>query len=459
MNAKTQSNSTDREIVMTRTFDAPRELVWKAWTDPQQIVKWWGPNGFTDTLYEMEVRPGGVWHHLMHGPDGTDYPNKVVYLEVVQPERLVYSHGGDKAGHPCQFHVTVTFEAVDDKTKLAMRLRFETVDEYTKTVDSGAIEGGNQTLGRLAEHLKILSRQIVTVRRHFEASPEEVLNAWLDPEKARKFLFTTPTSQMVRAEIDARVGGSFLFVDKREGIEIEHTGKYLEINRPHRLVFSLIVPHLSKESTVISIDIVPQKTGCNLTLTHEGVLPDYTSRITEGWGKILENSMFAVTNSNNREFTITRTFDAPREIVWKAWTDPKLFSQWFGPKGFTSKVYTLDLRAGGMLHTCLKSPDGHEMWAKFVYREVTPPSRLVWEHSFSDQEGGITRHPGHKDWPLKLLTTVTLEAIGDQTKLTLTWIPLDATEIERKTFEEGIPGMNQGWSGTFEQLTAFLTNH
>lgn len=160
--------------------------------------------------------------------------------------------------------------------------------------------------------------------------------------------------------------------------------------------------------------------------------------------------------TNNPEFIITRTFDAPREKMWQAWTDPKRFAKWFGPKGFTSEVKTMDLRPGGMLHTCLKSPDGHEMWGKLVYREITKPSRLVWEHSFSDKDAGITRHPFHKDWPLKLLTTVVLEEVGKQTKLTLTWVPLDANEVERDAFAKEVPGMQQGWGGTFEQLTDYL---
>ncbi len=91
-----------------------------------------------------------------------------------------------------------------------------------------------------------------------------------------------------------------------------------------------------------------------------------------------------------------------------------------------------------------------------VYREVIPPSKLVWEHSFSDKDENITRHPMQPNWPLKLLTTITMEDLGGQTKLTLTWKPLEATDIERTTFEENIPSMNQGWGGTFEQLAAFL---
>src|ERR1700678_444638 len=93
-------NSADREIVISRVFDAPRELVWQAMTDPLHVIHWWGPRGFTTTIEEMNVRPGGVWKQVMHGPDGTDYPNKSIFTEVVKPERLVYAHGGGKKGGP-----------------------------------------------------------------------------------------------------------------------------------------------------------------------------------------------------------------------------------------------------------------------------------------------------------------------------------------------------------------------
>jgi len=143
----------DREIVITRVFDAPRELVFEAWTDPEHIPQWWGPNGFTTTIHEMDVRPGGVWRFVMHGPDGTDYGNKVTFVEVVKPERLVYDHGpGDESDSP-QFHVTVTFDDEDGKTRLTLRLIFRSVAERDRAVEFGALEGGNQTLERLAEHL------------------------------------------------------------------------------------------------------------------------------------------------------------------------------------------------------------------------------------------------------------------------------------------------------------------
>ncbi len=86
--------TTDREIVITHVINATRERVWEAWTDPIHVQQWWGPNGFTTTVQEMNVRPGGAWRFIMHGPDGVDYPNKIVYEEIVKPERLVYVHGG-----------------------------------------------------------------------------------------------------------------------------------------------------------------------------------------------------------------------------------------------------------------------------------------------------------------------------------------------------------------------------
>jgi uncharacterized protein YndB with AHSA1/START domain len=157
-----------------------------------------------------------------------------------------------------------------------------------------------------------------------------------------------------------------------------------------------------------------------------------------------------------KEFIIARTFDAPVELVWRAWTEPKLFAQWFGPKGFKSETKAMDIREGGVTHSKLISPDGHVMWGKFIYREVKKPLLLSWEHFFSDETGGVTRHPLQPHWPLKLLTTVTLEAVGNQTKQTLVWVPLEATDIERKAFEDNMPTMHMGWGGTFEQLDAFL---
>ena len=150
-----QSPTADREIVLSRLLDAPRELVFDVWTDPKQIVQWWGPRGFTTTSQEMSVTPGGVWRFVMHGPDGRDYKNKIIYTEVVKPERLVYRHAGEDEHEDVRFHVTVTFQAQGRKTLLTMRSLFATAQEREEVVTKyGALEGGRQTLERLAEYVE-----------------------------------------------------------------------------------------------------------------------------------------------------------------------------------------------------------------------------------------------------------------------------------------------------------------
>jgi uncharacterized protein YndB with AHSA1/START domain len=159
------------------------------------------------------------------------------------------------------------------------------------------------------------------------------------------------------------------------------------------------------------------------------------------------------------DFVIARVFDAPRDLVWKCFAEAEQMKEWFGPKGSTIVASKMDLRVGGTYLGAMRGPDGRVMWAKFVYREIVAPERLVWVHSFSDEAGGLTRHPLSPTWPLELLTTVTFEDVpGGKTKVTLRWSPLNATAEEAKTFEAARDGMTQGWSGSFERLAAYLTN-
>src|SRR5579871_1002412 len=126
-----KQSASDREIVITRELNAPRELVWEAMTDPKQVVKWWGPRGFSTTIETMEVKPGGTWKHVMRGPDGTEYPNSNIFKEVVPPERIVYSlAGGKKGGRGVEFESTWTFEALAaDKTRVTIHMVFSTSED------------------------------------------------------------------------------------------------------------------------------------------------------------------------------------------------------------------------------------------------------------------------------------------------------------------------------------------
>jgi uncharacterized protein YndB with AHSA1/START domain len=304
-----------REIVITRLVDAPRALVWEAWTDPKQVVKWWGPNGFSTKIEVMDVRPGGVWRHTMRGPDGAEYPNESTFIEVKKPERIVYKHGGHKkGGASVSFESTWTFMERGGKTEVTIRMVFPSAEERNRVAtEFGAVEGGNQTLGRLADY--------------------------------------------------AVSGGDFL---------------------------------------------------------------------------------------------ITRLFDAPRDLVWKAWTTKEHLHRWWGPKGFTVLSGEIDLKPDGVFLYGMRAPDGKEMWGKWVLREIKAPERLVLVSSFSDAKGGLTRHPFNPDWPRETLSVMTLAEQGGKTLLTLRWKPLDATPTEQKAFDDGYASMNGGWTGTFEQLAAYL---
>ena len=110
-----------RSIIGMREFDAPRDLVFVAFTDPKHLAQWWGPNGFTTTTHSFDLRPGGVWRFVMHSPDGRDYQNRITFEEVVPPERIVYRHGGGEDVEPVQFRQTVLFEDLGGRTRMTWR--------------------------------------------------------------------------------------------------------------------------------------------------------------------------------------------------------------------------------------------------------------------------------------------------------------------------------------------------
>lgn len=157
------------------------------------------------------------------------------------------------------------------------------------------------------------------------------------------------------------------------------------------------------------------------------------------------------------EFVLSRVFDAPRALLWQCFTQPERMKQWWGPKGFKVLHSKMDLRVGGTYHYGMQAPDGKAMWGKFTFREIVPQEKLVQITSFSDEKGGITRHPLAPTWPLQMLSTFAFEdAPGGKTKFTVRWSPYEATAEEQVTFDAGHASMTQGWGGTMDQLAAYL---
>lgn len=224
-------------MVFTRRFAAPVEQVWRAWTDPDQVVLWWGPKGFTNTNHAMDLRVGGVWHYTMHAPDGTDYINVVTYLDVKPPARLEYDHGDDK--NPKWFHVTVDFTAEGAETKMVMRMKFPTPGDLENAKKYG-IEGHHGTMGRLDAHLPgmaSLEREIV-LSRVFHAPRELVWEAMTNPKHVAAWWgprgFTTETK-----EHDFRVGGAWTHVMRGpDGKEYPNKSIFREIVPLQRVVYT-----------------------------------------------------------------------------------------------------------------------------------------------------------------------------------------------------------------------------
>lgn len=235
MAAKSKPN----EIALTRTYDAPVEIVWDAWTDPAQVAKWWGPRGFTLTTHSKELRPGGIWHYTMHGPDGTDYINKTLYHEVEEHKKLVYDHGGNDEQAPL-FHVTVHFIPDGDKTTMEMTMALATAEDAANTRKFIKEAGGNSTWDRLAEYLdeQIAGRDSFVINRCFDAPRDVVFAMWTDPEHFSQWLPPTGFDmEILRGHI--RVGdGLFYRMSNRVDTTMYGRIEYQEIEHPCRLIYT-----------------------------------------------------------------------------------------------------------------------------------------------------------------------------------------------------------------------------
>jgi uncharacterized protein YndB with AHSA1/START domain len=311
---------TGQDLVLTRTLDAPRELVFKAWTDPKHVARWWGPKYFTNPVCELDVRPGGAIRIDMAGPDGTVYPMKGVFHEVVEPERLIMTSSAleEEAGNPLLVCLTtVTFAEHEGKTKLTLHVVVTKAAPGAEGALAGMEEGWNQSLDRLAEELSS-----------------------------------------------------------------------------------------SKGDTAMS------KTN--------------PTKITAEPG--------------THEISITRELDAPRELVFRAFTDPELYTQWLGPRRLTMTLEMFEPRNGGRWRYIHKDQEGNEYGFHGVFHDVTSPERIVQTFEF---EGT----PGHVS-----LETARFEDQGGKTRLTMVSVfqsVEDRDEMLQSDMETGV-------NDSYERLAELL---
>ena len=308
----------DREIVMTRVLDAPRELVFEAHSKCEHMAKWWGPRKYALTVCEMDFRPGGAYRLVQRGPDGDEHGFRGEYREIVPPGRIVWTF--EYEGMPG--HVSVDTLTLEDlgggKTRLTAHSRFDSVEDRDGMLQSGMEEGAAETWDRLAELVEAMA--------------------------------AVPAA--------ASTGG----------------------------------------------------------------------------------------------LLIERVFDAPRELVWKAWSDPEHLKRWWGPNDYSCPSCEIDFRVGGVWLSSMRSSEGQEIWSTGTYREIVPLERIVTTDSFADADGNVvsaTHYGMPADIPLEMLVTVILEDLGGKTRMTLRHKGLPAGEMT--------DGASVGWNESLDKLAESLS--
>ncbi|MFN0118195.1 MAG: SRPBCC family protein [Elusimicrobiota bacterium] len=317
MNTPEKSN----EIKLIRFYEAPVKAVWDAWTEPEQVAKWWGPRGFTLTSHSKDITTGGHWHYTMHGPNGADYVNKTKYLEVVPYKKLHYDHGGNDERAPL-FRVTVYFKEVKGGTEMDMTMALATAEAAEQTRQFIKKAGGDSTWDRFAEYLK----------------------------------------------------------QKASGKDV---------------------------------------------------------------------------------FVINRSFNAPINVVFDMWTDPKHFSQWLAPTGFHMKFIKADIRPNGKTFYSMTAENGSmTLYGCAEYLKIERPHTLVYNQQFCDEHENISHHPMVPTYPETMQTTVQFSEEGShQTRVTVTWEPIGNVKPEEfAAFIQMRAGMTQGWTGSFDKLEEYLVH-
>lgn len=226
------------DIRILRRYNAPIAAVWGAWTDPEQLARWWGPRGFTITTHSKDLRVGGIWHYTMHGPDGTDYPNKTLYQEVVPHQKMVYDHGGNDERAPL-FRVSVLFSEKDGATEMDMTMTFPSADARAETQKIIKDAGGNSTWDRLAEYLEKTrtGKDVFVINRTFNAPIDTLFDMWTTPDHMTNWM-APKGFQMELMVGDIRDGGRTFYKMWGSGFEMFGRSQFRQIVKPGLIVYT-----------------------------------------------------------------------------------------------------------------------------------------------------------------------------------------------------------------------------
>ena len=433
------------EFIITREYAAPRDLVWLACTDATHLAQWWGPRGFTAPVCEWDAQPGKQIYVVMRAPNGTRYPMGGEFLEVDPPERLVTVTGPlDEDGNlKFEFRHELTLEEQNGKTKLTMRSRLQKV----KAPDAGRYIGGfeagmTQSLERLADLVEDLP---LVVERTFAAPVALVWRAITTKEGLDRWFFAL-------TEFKSQAGFEFQFAVDHEGHHYDHRCRITEVISQQKLAFSWRYAGQAGDSLVTLELWAEGGDQTRLKLTHSGLetfpkTPAFARKnFMRGWTQLIGSSLKEYVEQADQEIYVTRDFAVPRELVWEALTNPRHVVNWWGPRGFTTTIETMDVRPGGVWHHTMCGPDGVKYPNHSVFQEVVKPERIVYEHGGRRENG-----PG-----VNFVATWTFEPLPEEkTRVTLRMVFPSAAERDFVAKEFGaIEGAQQ----TFERLGEHLTN-
>ncbi|MFN8286685.1 MAG: SRPBCC domain-containing protein [Chitinophagales bacterium] len=427
------NNSTaDRELRISRLLNAPRELVWKVWTDPNHIKNWWGPNGFTNTISTMELKKGGQWKFVMHGPDGTDYNNHSEFVEIVKPERIVFKH----ISHP-HFVTTVTFEAQGNKTLLNWHMLFESREEFEAVVKvHKADKGLEQNIEKLQAYLQQQEARPkaikeVTITRILNAPRNVVYNAWVNPVELAKWWgprgFTTGITETAPV-----AGGKLRIQMVGMGYNNMVTGNFVEVVPERKLIYTTSAfadangsDTLKGYNEITFEDYGKGKTKLTIYASIVKATPELQAAMDgmyEGWSQSIDKLSELVTAAQGEEIFIRRSFNAPRALVFKAFTQKEHLEKWFAPDGCSIRFTKLNVEKGGTYISCMAIPGHDSCWCTGTYVEVTEPEVLIYTSALCDENGNrLNAVEAGKDseWPQEAVVSIIFTEDNGVTQLML----------------------------------------
>lgn len=297
--------------------------------------------------------------------------------------------------------------------------------------------------------------QPLQLERLFHAPAEKLWQALTDPVQMKKWYFDLPGFR-------AEVGYQFRFEGGPPGRVYVHLCEVTEALPNRRLSYTWRYEGYEGNS-LVTFELFPQGDKTLLRLTHAGLEtfpssnPDLAAgNFKMGWTGFLRTELHRYLQ-NEPVFRISRTINAPRDLVYQMWTDAAHLAQWWGPIGMELSVLKLELQQGGIFHYGMKGPNGGMMYGRFVFRDILPPERLIWTTSFADEKGNAIRAPFSDQFPVETYNVLTLTDLGDKTRLTLSGCPINASQAELDFYRNMFDSMKNGFGGTFKQLMAYVT--